>query len=501
MNIQDVLTQFPHLASPAALARADMGMKFLLPPHLELINRELMKAWATPDSRTAINLPFGHGKSVIASQYFPAWVMLLWPDTRIIMIGATEALATSFGGKVKDVVARFGPDLGINLREDSQAKGRWNVEGKEGGMLCKGVGGSVLGYHCELFLIDDVIKDAKSAMSGPCLEDHWIWYKAIVDGRLMPGARVFAIGTRWVRKDLFGRIKEEEENCPSELREGWKFIKLKGIAEKDDPLGRKPGEALWPRRRSAARLLHMKETAYRWFRAAIQQEPEEEKGLWFQPYDAEGNLAWPVYKDVGDAFAVDRRGERRKIWHKNECIPIITMDWAWGKKKTSDFTSPGAYVVTPDAELLILEVKNERWRPEELAPELEKFCIAHPSFVVAVEEGHPTLATDYKKYAGIPEIRWLKTRGANKLARALQGITMSQNGKVFVPHNYASLPWVKPFLQQLAAFTGDESSGEHDDQVDQMVYAAILSQQLRGRIMGRSEGPVRLLPGKEQWGT
>lgn len=497
MTLAEELGDLPHLASPAALARADIGKKFLYPPHLQLINRELMVAWATPNSRLIINLPYQHGKSW-ALTYFAAWALLMWPETRIVLISANKSLADKTGNKVKDVIEKFGREVGVQLRPDSKAKGEWVIEGHEGGMLSRGVGAAIVGRPSDLLLLDDLLPKAKMALSAARLEDHWQWYQTEPYSRLGPTAPIICVGTRWVRNDIFGRIIREEENEEDpNLKEGWKVIKLKALAEAGDPLGRKSGEPLWPARVPLARLLKIQKERTRWFQAGWQQEPQEDKGLWFQPYDADGKLVWPVYKDLGDAYSLDVRGQRRRIYLYRECVRIVTMDWAWGKKKTSDFTSPGAYAVTPSGDLLTLEVMNERWRPEELAPELEKFCIKWAPFLVAVEVGHPTLAQDYRRYRGIPEIRWLTTRGANKLARALQGITMSQNGRVYLPDPQP--PWVRPFLAQLSAFTGDEQSGEHDDMVDQLNYACILATEMRGVSNRDAWEPEVLIPGKEPW--
>lgn len=78
MDISLALAKLPHLASPMALAIADSGGKWVPAPHLRAINAALVRAWRTPNSRTGISVPFQHGKTVLCSNYFPAWVLLLW---------------------------------------------------------------------------------------------------------------------------------------------------------------------------------------------------------------------------------------------------------------------------------------------------------------------------------------------------------------------------------------------------------------------------------------
>ena len=56
--------------------------------------------------------------------------------------------------------------------------------------------------------------------------------------RLSPNGRVLAIGTRWSERDPMGWILQQN---------GWTVLHLPVFAETvADPLGRQPGEALWP---------------------------------------------------------------------------------------------------------------------------------------------------------------------------------------------------------------------------------------------------------------
>lgn len=58
--------------------------------------------------------------------------------------------------------------------------------------------------------------------------------------RMHPGASLVVMHTRWHPEDLIGVLSERDE-IP--------YINLPAIAEYDDPLGREPGEPLWPSQR------------------------------------------------------------------------------------------------------------------------------------------------------------------------------------------------------------------------------------------------------------
>ena len=104
MNLLEALDEAPHLSSPAALAIADTNGKFQVPAHIAYINRLLVEVAFGEMERLIVNIPFQHGKSWICSVYFCAWLLLLFPDKRILLAAHEERFASSFGQKVKDVL-------------------------------------------------------------------------------------------------------------------------------------------------------------------------------------------------------------------------------------------------------------------------------------------------------------------------------------------------------------------------------------------------------------
>lgn len=485
MSLQESVASVPYLASPAALARADTSGRFKLPPHLSLINRTLLDVAFGKIERLQVNCPFQHGKSWLCSHYFPAWLLLLFPETRVVLAAYEEHFAATFGSKVREVISRWGGPLGIRLKKDTKAKNEWMIEGHDGGMVCKGAHGGLTGRPADLLLMDDMIKDAEEASSRAILDRRWDWFQTVAYGRLGPQAPIVNVGTRWGKLDLFGRIEEEARSTGEE----WHTIKLKAIAEGDDPLGRKPGEALWPERVPLARLLKIQQARGRWFRTCWQQEPEEEEGNHFRP------AGWPSYQDMGDAYAVLSHGSARRIFLKADCITLISGDWAWSTKQTADYTALGVFSLTPAGDLLTLDVVRRRLRLEELAPELAALCRRWRPGLVAVEQGHPTLERDVLRFKEIPLVRWLKPQGTDKLARALPAIIMAENGKVALPQDIPN--WLDAFVGELKSFTG--LADEHDDQVDCLSWACRVAATLRPDARTQEVLPEVLVLGKEGW--
>jgi predicted phage terminase large subunit-like protein len=87
------------------------------------------------------------------------------------------------------------------------------------------------------------------------------------------------IQTRWHRDDLAGRVLREA----AERGRRWRELRLPALALDRDPLGRAPGEPLWPEVYSEAHLERVRDrqTGYYW-QAMYQQDPI-----------AEGSTEWP----------------------------------------------------------------------------------------------------------------------------------------------------------------------------------------------------------------
>ena len=406
-------------------------------------------------------VPFQHGKSLRCSVYFPAWVLLLWPNTRVAIASYEQSFAENqFGAKIRDIVNRYGPAFGIQLRDDTNAKGEWVIDGHGGGVVCKGRGGALTGRPADLLILDDLIKNAEEAQSPTVLDGLWDWYCTVAYSRLGPQAPIVIVGTRWGPKDLFGRLEAEAKVG------GDKFttILFKAVAESGDILGRKPGEALWPERVPLARLQRIAQTRPRWFRACWQGVPQEVEGLHFQP------RLWPKYTDVGDAWRV-KSGVQWHNYRKADCTILHAVDWAQAGKKGGNKTAIVTAAMTVDGKVLTLDVLNSNLRYEENAPALARICERYAVFggdqlmqVVASDDDmlSDALAVECRRYRAIPEVRRLGIRSKAKIVRAQAGIIRSQNGLFLMPSE--PMPWFEEVADQLSAFTGED--GAEDDVAD-----------------------------------
>mgnify|MGYP001599690169 CR=1 FL=1 len=108
-------------------------------------------------------------------------------------------------------------------------------------------------------------------MSETIREKHWDWWLSTLSTRREPGAKTIVMTTRWHAEDLNGKLIKAAED-----QEGDKITRLSlpAIAEPNDQLGRKEGEALWPERWPINRLEQRRVSLGSfWWNALYQQRP------------------------------------------------------------------------------------------------------------------------------------------------------------------------------------------------------------------------------------
>ena len=235
--------------------------------------------------RLIISMPPRHGKSELASRRFPAWFLGKDPYRQVIFATYNADLAADFGRAVREVMRT--PAFkqvfpGCKLRVGSQSSDR--IQTDEGGVAnFVGVGGALTGRGADLLVIDDPIKDRETADSKRERDNLWEWFTQVAMTRLMDGARVVIIMTRWHEDDVIGRLTDVKNPCyNSEIAEQWKVLSLPAIAENDDPMGRQPGEALWPERYNLKFLNEIKRLNARGFSALYQGKPTPDDGDFFK---------------------------------------------------------------------------------------------------------------------------------------------------------------------------------------------------------------------------
>lgn len=251
--------------------------KLYMPPHLQKLNGLLYDLAFGKINRLMVTMPPRHGKSELCSHYLPVWYLGIFPERRVMLASYEAGFAESWGRKARDTYneAVYRKLFKHEIRADVNAAKRWELP-TGGGMHTAGVGGSLTGRGGNLLIIDDPVKNAEQALSPTYRDAAWDWYLTTFRTRREPGASELMILTRWHLDDVAGRALQDTE-------EPWTILNLPALAEEDDALGRKPGEALWPARYSAEDLQNTKAmTGSHWWNAMYQQRPVEREGGMFK---------------------------------------------------------------------------------------------------------------------------------------------------------------------------------------------------------------------------
>ena len=240
--------------------------------HLLLIEHlEAVAAGAI--DRLMVLMPPGSAKSTYASEVFPAWWLHRFPMNGIIAASHTAELAKHFGRKLRNLIADNRGVLGYGLASDNRAASRFETT-QRGEYFAAGLGGPITGRRADLVLIDDPIKNHGEAESSTHRDYIWDWYRSELLSRLKPRGRIVLIMTRWHDDDLAGRLLGSGDN--------WQTLTLPALAGENDPLGRAPGEPLWPEYIDMAALERARNgSGERVWQAQYQQDPRANVGEMF----------------------------------------------------------------------------------------------------------------------------------------------------------------------------------------------------------------------------
>jgi hypothetical protein len=245
-------------------------------------------------------MPPQHGKSELTSRRLPADLLGVNPNLKIVGCSYSSSLSSSFNRDVQRIIcdetySDIFPDTTLNSSNvRTSAKGSFlrnadifEVVGKAGFYKSVGVGGSLTGTPVDIGIIDDPVKDVVEANSLTYRARVWDWYNGVFTTRLHNDSQVLITQTRWHEDDLSGRILRQKD------AKDWTILTLPGILmnggkHEKDP--REIGEALWPNRHNAKKLLNFQEQSPRLFQAMYQQDPK--------PF--EGGLVYPRWGVISE---------------------------------------------------------------------------------------------------------------------------------------------------------------------------------------------------------
>jgi hypothetical protein len=147
--------------------------------------------------RIALASPRGHGKSTIASVFYPLWLALFEKRQDITIISASEGLAIEWLRKIKreleinrKIIAFFG-----ELKSDKWSEGQIILKNsKRVNIRARGAGGQIRGFRPDVLICDDLEtnESVESEEQRKKLKD-WIFKDCL--NTLMPEGQFIIIGT------------------------------------------------------------------------------------------------------------------------------------------------------------------------------------------------------------------------------------------------------------------------------------------------------------------
>lgn len=430
--------------------------------------------------RLILNVPPRMGKSVIASDFFPSWVLGHHPDWEIITTSYALTLPVEFSRNIRarlrdPVYKAMFPET--ELASDSQAVEAWKTT-KKGALTCAGVGGPILGKGAHILCIDDPHKNAEEASSDTLRETAHRWYSSTARTRLHPGGGVLIIQQRWHDDDMTGHqltIERElvEQGLPSEEIEHWEVVTYPALAEEDEylfPDGtimrspepqdipekarllRRVGDALHPERYTRTMLLQQKNISPKdeW-NALFQQNPVPDDGEFFSRYDI--RMMGPTLPG-----------------HVDDYTFVTAWDFAIGEKQRNDWTVGTVGAINRNGDLIIVDMLRGRFGTNQIIESVMTFVDKYPLHMLGMEHGQimmtlkPLIMEELRKKRSHVMFSEDLKPVTDKQVRAQPLRALVQRGQFYCLNQ----PWAEKMIGEMLRFP----KGTHDDIVDSLAWLA-----------------------------
>lgn len=401
--------------------------------------------------RLMLLLPPRHGKSLLATQKFPAWHLGNYSEHEFITASYSASLANKFSKSTRAILRSEDHKnvFGAQLDEDDASVEGWStVDG--GAYFPTGVGGPATGRGANIFVIDDPVKNREEADSETIRETIKDWYTSTAYTRLSPGGGVLVIQTCWHDDDLAGWLQHLSD---TDEGDHFEVICYPAIAEHDEK-HRKKGEPLHPERYPLSALERIKKAiGPRDWSALYQQNPIPDSGDFFQRDDLR-------FYEMHERPALD------------DLAIYAACDFAIGEKQENDSTVIYIAGIDRDMRMWILDRYKGQWGSLNI---IKNLCLAHNTWepeMFGGERGHieQTLNPMLNEYKFRPEynapgmfLRPLKPGRNDKRARARPFQGMVEQHQVYFPKH---APWLADALSEILRF----DAAKHDDDVDALAW-------------------------------
>jgi len=425
------------MARPDTFAMVESRGRWRSARHLTYLVDELLPQLLAGNCFAIVNMPPRHGKSELLSFWLCAWLLRQDPSKRIMLASYEAGLAMDWSRKVRDTV--------YHLKGDSQAVQHWETP-QGGGMTTSGIGGTFTGRGADLLICDDPHKNWEDAVSERKQESLKYWWESTFWTRREPGASVLVVQTRWCDGDLTDWLLKE-------AKVPWRHIVLRAEAEGDDPIGRRPGEPLWPERwpLSELEIIRRGKHGGRLYRGIYQQIPELGGGnIWREGWWK----SWRGFETTGDEAS----------WTPELVPHPFYAEWIQSWDMSFKDTSEGSFVVgqlwaRKGSCCYLVEQVRGRWSFIQTIEAVRAMSNRHPHAVLKLVEdkanGPAIMSQLGREVAGFVPVEPY----GSKVSRAMAVSPTIEAGNVYLPSH---ADWLDAFLLEAGRFP----NASNDDQVD-----------------------------------
>jgi predicted phage terminase large subunit-like protein len=425
------------------------------------VHKLMIQFWEDIDAgrslRSAMSVPPQTGKTTHTTILGVAWTMARRPQIKIMVGTYNENQARRNGMNIRRIFEseRF-REIFPEFKLEKGGKAKNFLTTPAGGyILMAGRGTGVTGNPCDIFIIDDPIKDQQEAQSTNALQEAWDWFSVTTTQRAHNLTAYVIIHTRWADNDLIGRICDPNHPDYDEDRaRAWTYLNVK--AYNNEPhiaymMGIKPEDYIWPEKFSPELLQQIRMTMdEQAFSALYMGRPVPEEGGFFKKEMIQDCLP----KEVPDLANL-------RVY--------AASDHAVSSKQTADYTVLLIVGIDDHDQMWILDVVREKMASDRTVEEMIRLMKTYRPITWWAARDHisqsigPFLRKRMRE-EGVyithvedsPEI-------GNKMqkAQAIRG-RMSMGMVRFNKHAH----WYSPLVDELLRFRGEGDA--YDDQVDAM---------------------------------
>lgn len=385
--------------------------------------------------------------SEILSRKLPAHFLGLFPDSKVILCGHTQALTEGFSKTSRNLILtpeyrKLFPNIKVDTGSSSAA--HWMIKDHEGECFASGLLGSLSGQGYNLGLLDDFCRNRADAESDTMREKMWDAFTNDFMTRKAPVSITIVLATPWHVDDIIGRIKKKCKEDPDFPH--FNFLKFPAMSDKY------PQGVLFPERFGKQWYTQQRAVLGDYgFQSLMQLEPVKRSGNMLNTeciqrhltsQDWPKNLRWLRVWDL--AHTAKERAKSDPDWTSGTLLAFNEIDGLphlWIRNVTR------MRLNAPERDEQIRHITNQD------GPYV-RIGVGNSS------DAKDTIATMRKILSGkytvlsVPEKK-------DKVVRATPLEAIFKAGNV---HVVQGEPWLDDWIAELSAFP----YGPHDDQVDNL---------------------------------